>query len=492
MARKVLVPLDLTLNEIRNVVFQNLGSAPGSPVNGQFYYLTTGSHDVQARVNGAWVSLVPTSLLASANTWTSTNVFNGAVTGNNTINLTGVGASSVGGAFTGTALVASGLTGSTAASRYVGATASGAPASGAHLLGDFVIDQTGSMWICTIAGTPGTWAQVGGVSFGAVTAQTTFGAASANGSASTASRSDHTHGTPTHVGSDHSAISISSLSAPTADVAWGSRKITGLLDPTAAQDAATKSYVDATATGLDVKASVRLASTANVSVTYTATAGASGRGQITAAPNTLDGVSLAAGNRLLLKDQTTGAQNGIWIVSTLGTGANGVWDRATDFDQDAEVTAGAFTFVAEGTANADSGWILTTNDPVIIGGASGTALVWAQFSGAGQITAGAGLTKTGNTLDVGAGTGISVAADSVGIDTAVVARKFTALVGTGAATSIDVTHSLGNQWCNVQVFSASTPWDEQECDVQLKDANTVTLLFSVAPASNALRVVVTG
>jgi hypothetical protein len=177
-------------------------------------------------------------------------------------------------------------------------------------------------------------------------------------------------------------------------------KVKNLVDPTNPQDAATKSYVDAVKTGFDPKDSSRVATTANLSITYTATAGSSGRGQITAAPNTLDGVTLAAGNRILVKDQTTGAQNGIYVISTLGTGANGVWDRATDFDQDAEVTSGAHTFVSEGTVNSSSGWVLATVDPIIIGGSSGTSLSWVQFSGAGQITAGAGLTKTGNTIDV--------------------------------------------------------------------------------------------
>lgn len=188
--------------------------------------------------------------------------------------------------------------------------------------------------------------------------------------------------------------------AMAAALAMGNNRITGLATPTAATDAATKGYVDGVVQGLEIKVSVRAASTANVSATYNATGGTSSRGQFTAAPNTLDGVTLAANDRILLKDQTTGAQNGIYVVTTLGTGSNGVWDRATDFDSDAEVTAGAFTFVEEGTTNADSGWVLATNNPITIGGASGTALTFAQFSGAGQITAGNGLTKTGNTIDV--------------------------------------------------------------------------------------------
>lgn len=197
---------------------------------------------------------------------------------------------------------------------------------------------------------------------------------------------------------------LDQMAAPTASVSLNSQKITNLATPTADSDAATKSYVDAARAGLDVKASVRLASTANVSVTYSATGGTSGRGQITAAPNSLDSVNLAANDRILLKNQTSGAQNGIWVVTTLGTGANGVWDRASDFDEDSEVTAGAFTFIEEGTVNADTGWVLITNNPIIIGGNSGTALTFAQFSGSSAVSSfSAGTTGfTPNTATTGA------------------------------------------------------------------------------------------
>lgn len=215
---------------------------------------------------------------------------------------------------------------------------------------------------------------------------------------------------------------LDQLAAPTADVSLNNYKITNLAAPVADTDAATKAYVDAARSGLDVKQSVRAASTANITVTYAAAGGSSARGQITAAPNTLDGVTLAAGDRILLKDQTVGAVNGIWVVSTLGTGSNGTWDRATDFDSDAEVTSGAFTFVAEGTTNDNSGWVLTTNDPIVIGGASGTALTFTQFSGAGQVIAGDGMTKTANTLNVAStgGGSLTITADSVNLTSGIV------------------------------------------------------------------------
>jgi len=224
---------------------------------------------------------------------------------------------------------------------------------------------------------------------------------------------------------------LDQIAVPTASVSLNSQKITNLLTPTAPTDAATKAYVDSARTGLDVKASVRAASTANVTATYNATGGTSGRGQFTAAPNALDGVSLAANNRILLKDQTTGAQNGLYIVTTLGTGANGVWDRADDFDQDAEVTSGAFTFVEEGTTNDNSGWVLTTNDPITIGGASGTTLAFSKFSDSAALTAGGGLLQTGNTFDVvGTANRITVNADSIDIASSYVGQASITTLGT--------------------------------------------------------------
>ena len=218
------------------------------------------------------------------------------------------------------------------------------------------------------------------------------------GSSTRYARADHVHANAT----------LSSVGAATADVAFGSFKITNLADPVNDTDGANKRYVDAARSGLDVKQSVHAASTANVTVTYSATGGTSTRGQITAAPNTLDGVTLVANDRLLLKNQSTGAQNGIWVVSTLGTGSNGVWDRATDFDADAEVTPGAFTFVEEGT-QADTGWVLATNAPIIIGGASGTALTFNQFSSAGSGVSTFSAGTTGFTPSTATGGAITLA-----------------------------------------------------------------------------------
>jgi hypothetical protein len=164
-------------------------------------------------------------------------------------------------------------------------------------------------------------------------------------------------------------------------IAMGTNKITGLGTPTDATDAATKSYVDSAAQGIDWKASVRAATTANVTLASDLENG-----------DVLDGVTLATGDRVLVKDQSTGSENGIYVVK-----ASGAPDRSTDADSGAEVTANFAVFVEQGTVNADQGYTLTNNGAITVGT---TALTFTQFTGLGQIVAGTGLDKTGNTLDI--------------------------------------------------------------------------------------------
>ena len=167
--------------------------------------------------------------------------------------------------------------------------------------------------------------------------------------------------------------------------------------PTDAAHIATKGYVDAARQGLDVKASVRVASVAPVAIASALEAG-----------DIIDGVTLVAGDRVLLKDQSTASENGIYVAV-----ASGAASRADDADTSTKVTTGLFTFVAEGTVNGDNGFVLTTNDTITLGT---TGLTFVQFSGAGQVIAGAGLTKSGNTLDVvGTADRITVNTDSVDI-----------------------------------------------------------------------------
>lgn len=178
-------------------------------------------------------------------------------------------------------------------------------------------------------------------------------------------------------------------------VTFNNTRLQGVADPTASTDAANKAYVDSLAVGLtDWKESVRLASTANVN--------------ISAPGSQIDGVFMTNGDRILLKNQTSSEDNGIYIFN----GELSAMTRADDANTDSEVTVGMYVFVEAGTVNGTSAWVLSA----VGAGSLGTkTLTFTQFSGAGQITAGNGLTQNGNTIDVGAGTGIAVGADTVGL-----------------------------------------------------------------------------
>lgn len=182
--------------------------------------------------------------------------------------------------------------------------------------------------------------------------------------------------------------------------------VTGLSLPSLSTDAASKAYVDSLVQGLDAKASARVATTANITLSGT---------------QTIDGVSVIAGDRVLVKDQTSAAQNGIYLV------AAGSWTRTTDADTWDELVS-AFVFVESGTANANNGYTCT----IAAGGTLGaTAVTWTQFSGAGQITAGDGLTKTGNTLNVVTASSARIVVNANDIDLA--------LTGVSAGTYSSVT-----------------------------------------------------
>ena len=188
-----------------------------------------------------------------------------------------------------------------------------------------------------------------------------------------------------------------------------------------------KTYVDNVANGLDVKESVRVATTADLSATYN-----NGAGTLTAGSNgaiSIDGVSLVLNDRVLVKDQTTQTQNGIYKVTTVGSGSAAfVLTRTPDANDAAELTGGVFTFVEEGTANADNGYVATHNGTPTFGT---TNITFDQFSGAGQISAGNGLTKTGNTIDaVGTSNRISVSANAIDIASTYVGQSSITTLGT--------------------------------------------------------------
>ena len=463
MARKFLTPIDLTKNELQNAVIQNLATAPSSPVTGQVYYNTVDN---------------------------SLYIYNGTrweIAGN---------------------AVASG-------SLALRPSATSVDAGTFYYVTDskLFFYSDGSSWIQTNA-------------FGTVTAQTSYGASSANGTSTDYARADHTHGTPALGTATPSAIAGVTGSAgsatvpskedhthafnPSTNLSMNSNKLTNLATPTDPNDAANKSYVDSAVAGLNWKASVNLLANTNVALT-----GSTGSLVIdghTALDNT------DSGYRLLLIGQSTATDNGIYVYTDAGSGYT--LTRATDADSYTELI-GAAVFVMEGTTYGSTSWVQSNHYLTSFAGQS-----WTQFSGAGTYTAGygvqlvgnqfrlnpsstgglqtdatvasiklatnSGLGTTSNGLAVGAGTGISVSSGTVAVDTSVVVRKYAADIGDGANTSITVTHNLGTKDVTVALYDNSSPYAEVMADVQHSTTNTITLLFSVAPTSNQYRVVVHG
>jgi len=297
--------------------------------------------------------------------------------------------------------------------------------------------------------------------------------------------------------------------ALSANLDAGTNKITNLGAPTSSTDAATKAYVDSVSEGLHVHAAARVYVAANIDLSTDLEAG-----------DVIDGITLVAGDRVLVNGQTTQSQNGIYVVQSSGAAV-----RALDFDTAAEVDSGDFIFVSAGTTYASTGWVQTLK-PATIGT---DAISFTQFSGSGTYLAGAGITLTGNTfsadvtptsgnaslintggaieLKTDTSRGLSVDANGVGINAgtgltfssgALVfasgygVRKYSTDLGDGTATSFTVTHNFGTREVTVQVYENGSPYAQVEADVEHSTSNTVTVAFATAPTSAQYRVVVVG
>lgn len=250
------------------------------------------------------------------------------------------------------------------------------------------------------------------------------------------------------------------------DLASG--QIHNVADPSVSTDAATKNYVDNLVNGLNWHQHVRVASTANVTVSSPGTS--------------IDGVTLNNGDRVLLKNQTTASENGIYTFN----GSAAAMTRTTDGAQ-GNLTANSTAYVAEGTANADTAWTVTTNDPITVGT---TALAFAQVGGGTSYTAGNGINIASNVISAVAGNGIVVDGTGVRIDTTKVPQKYSTTLAT-SATSYTVTHNLGTQDVLVTVYTVSNGAVVYP-DITNATTNTVTVAFASAPAASTYRVVVIG
>lgn len=287
------------------------------------------------------------------------------------------------------------------------------------------------------------------------------------------------------------------------DLNMTGNKVTNVADGSAPGDAVNLSQLQSAARGQTWKDAVRAASTTNITVS---SPGAS-----------IDGVTLSNGDRVLLKNQSAPAENGIYQFN----GSSSALTRTLDANSSTTLKAGTAVLVTEGTQNQDKSWIVTTDGTIVVGT---TAVTWAQTGGGNTYTAGNGLALTGTTfsvlpngtsidvtssgvkiadaaagdglgiasgvLSVNTSTGLTKAADAVQIDTSLTARWKSATAGNGSSTSLTLNHNLGNAFHLASAQDAATG-EEWICGVT-KGSNSTTFTFSTAPATNSVVLVVVG
>lgn len=288
----------------------------------------------------------------------------------------------------------------------------------------------------------------------------------------------------------YGGASLDQLMAPQANVDMNSKRATNAQDPVNPQDYATMAWVLANAAGVrDPKDSVKIAS--NGALPAYTRVGNVLTANVNGAFPAIDTITLTAADAvepsILLKDGASHVDDGIYTLTQTGSGGT-PWKltRRGDADTSAEMTSGVYVWVMQGSF-IDTGWLLTTVDPIVL---NTTTLAFTQVSALGQITAGAGLTKTGASLDVGQGTGIIVNANDIAIDPSVVVRKAAATIGDNASTTIDVVHGLNSSDVDATLRQVASPFQRVITDWYAKDANTVTFKFSIAPTTNQYRAVI--
>jgi hypothetical protein len=503
MAKQFLTGLNLNKNELLNARIQNLTTAPSSPVSGQIYYNST-EGSLYYYDGSAWLALAQggdvsgaiSNAIAEA---TTDDIDEGS---NNLYYTTARGQEDAASLLTGASLTNITITGNAISGLTITAE-NGVDDSDT----DDLTEGTTNLYFTDArardAVSAGDTSLVYNSVSGAFTANTSVLSTVAyvdqeisdvNNTIDALTTTDIAEGTNEYFTEARARTSISA-----GDNSLTYNSVSGVLTANTST-LATVSYVnDAVQTaqsGLDVKQSVRAATTASITLEGL---------------QTIDGVSLAVDDRVLVKNQTNAILNGIYIVKS-GSGAANEWLRADDAGN-GELTPGSFTFVEEGTVNADSGFVVSTNGVIVVGE---DEINWTQFSGTGQITAGAGLTKTGNTLDVvGTADRITVNADSIDISSTYAGQTSIVTLGTvttgtwqgnaiavahggtgattaagarsnlGATTKYAVNNTLLEPTSNVVTWAITHALNTEDVTVQMRDLDTDELVEADVVITNA-------
>lgn len=248
-------------------------------------------------------------------------------------------------------------------------------------------------------------------------------------------------------------------------------RIIDLASPSLSTDAANKQYVDNLVNGLNWKNAVMAATTTSGTI---ATAYAAGQ--------VIDGYTLVTGDHILIKNQSTASENGLYIVQ-----ATGAPQRSPD-GTTGNLTTNTTVRINNGSVNNETAWTLSTDGTITVGT---TNQSWVRSDSGTPYSAGNGISLASNTFSANLGAGLTFSGSQIVVDTNSVARRYTASIGDGTNTAYVVTHGFGRQSVTVTIYDSAT-FEEVDADVVHTSINTVTITFAAAPASSAFQVVIFG